>query len=228
MPYNARVSAIADNSRTLADPSQPRQLWTLSALQREVLVHSRAYRLGLWLQALLGFVYCVRLLSGAGGARTVLHGAIALGWTTVITASAFFRGSWAARHALHDLARLSGASRREWLGLGLARASLVVKPLVLGHTALWACWAWQLRSLSQLPWVIASFCASLLAVAALSACSSGLAAFSETVAPNKPARVLLILLVLPALLASVIPELPSLLDAHASWLGASVGLVASQ
>jgi hypothetical protein len=122
------------------------------------------------------------------------------------------------------LAALSGASIAGSWGTALARASLMFKPMAFAQALIWLCWMWHAQDLHRLPWLLLSFGASLLALASYCICLSGLAHLSEAIAPKKPTRLLLALLIVPALLASVIPELPSLLDAYETWLQASIAL----
>ncbi len=179
--------------------------------------------MGLWLFVLVVFIYGVRLLGG-GGAQTVQDAGVALAWTSLVTCGAFYYRSREARDALVDLATLSGANIRGDWGTALARASLIAKPVALAQTLVWLCWMWHAQDLLRLPWLLMSFGASMLALASYCTCISGLAHISETIAPQKPTLVLLALLIVPALLASVIPELPSLLDAYEAWLQASISL----
>ena len=65
----------------------------------------------------------------------------------------------------------------------------------------------------------------MVALGAFCIALGALARLAETLAPKRSARCLFALLILPALLSSVLSELPSLLDAYAHWLTASVGLV---
>jgi len=202
-----------------------RGIGTLSALFRQSLAQGRTHRIARWVMAGLTVIWCVSMLAGDAALDTVSHGQGVLAWLVVFATPSYFRADERTAQAICRLAALSGFdARSSRLALGLARASLSFWPLAFATTALWASVLWTHSSLAALPTTLLSTAECLLAAAVFAAALACLAAISERVASKKPGRVLLALVVIPALFFGVVPELPSVWHAYAGWTAKSVAL----
>lgn len=199
---------------------------TLLALHRELLLASRRYRWTRWAVALVVAVYGLRLLRDEAG-LAALHSAMTwLAWLGVLMCLAFFAVPPQSHRALGDLARLSGLEPQADQGaIHLARLSLPLKPLLLGTSVLWICVAWNRRDVETIPTLALAALGCCASVAALCGALVLLAALCERVTPKRPVFTLSLLVVLPALLVSAIPELPSLVHAYGDWTRASIELL---
>lgn len=195
----------------------------LSGLFRESLLRGRAHRVARWIMAALTLIWSVSLLAGDAGLDVVAHGLGVLAWLVVFATQSYFRVDTDNARAIRELGRLSGFDARwsRW-ALGLARAEMSFRPLAIATTVLWLSVLWTRSSLTTLATLLGVWLVCLLAAAAFAVALSCLAAVAERLAPKKPGRVLLALVVIPALLSAVIPELPSVWHAYASWISKSV------
>lgn len=216
---------IAEDAARAAHRNPP-TLGTLLLLYRELLWGSRSYRWARWGVAGVVSIQGLRLLNDQAGLAT-LHSALSwLGWLGAAMCLAFFVVSPQSHRALTDLALLSGLERPAgWGAAHLARLSLPLKPLLLGAVTLWACVAWNRRALESLPRLLLATAASCAALLALCVTLTLLAALSERIAPRRPGRTLALLVLLPALLVSALPELPSVMHAYDGWTRASIELL---
>jgi hypothetical protein len=217
---------VSSISGTSTAPRRWRQLWVLSELTFLQLKRSSGAHLA-WIFA-GGLVLFYGFSSLRGEGRDALVGGLdALRWPALFSAFAFFATHPSASEAagLASLARLRGLPVAALpVTVALARLRVVLPPLLLAATLLWLAALTTFDRSTLLRWPLA-LASTWFAICALGVCLAALAALSEQLAPRRPRRMLLALILVPALLFPVVPELPSLWHSFSSWNDWSLSLL---
>jgi hypothetical protein len=218
------TSQGATASDELPTGDRLKRWWTLASLTKEGMASTRWGRFARWLSVGVAVLYGVRLL-GDEGPSALRHGLAALMWPVLATFPALFGLARASQRALEQLARLHGLNGRESSSARvLARITLVATPLMWSTLAIWLCFAVNLDSLRGALLALVGLSTTLLVQLGLAGVVSATTAVCEQLSPTRPQRTLWLLVLVPAVLRPVVPELPSVWDAYEHWVTWSVTL----
>lgn len=138
-----------------------------------------------------------------------------LSWVTAFAALSLTRPSSQQDRSLEDLARLRGVNHAsDWHASLLAYWWPLARLYGWGAVLISLVLVWQSRELTQGFQNLAAILLALTVAAGFTAALAGLARLCEWLAPQRPKALLLVLLLVPALLRSGAPEVPSLIHLH--------------
>jgi hypothetical protein len=166
-----------------------------------------AARFALWTHGAMTLYYAVQPWSGAKAPLASALGALAL--PALLTATAFFRPT-AHSSPFSELAKQRGLSSMSLqLGVAAARAWLVMRPFAVSVPLLWLSALAASGTLAAWFSALLGMLASWVCALGLALCLSALASLSEQLSPTRARRLFWLLVFVPLLLKSAVPELPS-------------------